>query len=204
MARSDPLDERLVQQALRLVEREGPEGVSLREIARRTGVSHGAPLRHFDGLADLLSEVAARGFRMLSEAVEKSGASLAPGAGALERLAAAARAYVKTAVEHPGLFALMFRPGELDFENEALERESRGSFLRLVEIVRAAQDAGWQPERDTLLLAGAVWSSLHGLAALWSQAAFRGPIPGASLDDALDTLMELVLGDAGDGRGDER
>ena len=187
------LDRRLVEVTLALLADEGLGALSLRRIARRAGVSHGAPLRHFHGLADLLSAVAARGFALLSEAIEKSGAQLPPGAGPVARLRAAGRAYVETAIANPDLFALMFRPGDLDLTHPDYQRESSAAFEQVVRHVRAAQDAGWQTGRDTRLLAGCVWSGVHGLATLWAQGAFTGPIPGASLEDALSTTLELVL-----------
>ena len=193
--RQDPLDERLIEVALQILAEEGLEGLSLRRIARRAGVSHGAPLRHYRGLADLLSEVAARGFRMLSEEIEKSGAQLPPGAGPLPRLAAAGRAYVDTAVANPGLVALMFRPEDLAVDRPTFARASAESFEQVVRHVRAAQDAGWHAGRETRVLAGAVWAAVHGLATLWSQGALAGVVPDGSLADALDTTLELVLGD---------
>ncbi len=193
-----PLDERLVQVALDLLANEGIERVSLRRIARRAGVSHGAPLRHFPSLSALLAEVAARGFRLLSEAIEQAGARLPPGAGARARLEAAGRAYVGVAVENAALFALMFRPDRLDRDNAAWQRESATAFEHLVRLVRGAQDAGWHPQGDTRVLAGSVWASVHGLATLWAQGAFAGAVPGASLDDALDTTLNLVADQRGD------
>lgn len=192
--RPAPTADRLVDVAVRLAAREGVEALTLRRIARRAGVSHGAPLRHFASLADLLSDVAARGFRWLRDAVERSADGLPAGAGALPRLAAAGRAYVGCAVENPGLFALMFRPEALDSGNARLRRDSEGAFGQLLRLVRAAQDAGWHADRDTRLLAGAVWSAVHGLATLWAQGALASPLPRASLDDALATTLELVLG----------
>jgi len=194
----EPLDGRLVQVALDLLANEGIERVSLRRIARRAGVSHGAPLRHFPSLASLLAEVAACGFRLLSESIEKAGAQLPPGAGARARLDAAGRAYVNVAVENPALFALMFRPDRLDPDNAACRRESAAAFERLANLVRSSQDAGWHPEGDTRVLAGSVWAAVHGLAALWAQGAFAGAVPGASLADALDTTLELVTYQKGD------
>jgi len=191
----EPLRERLVAVTLDLLAERGLEGLSLRRIARRAGVSHGAPLRHFRSTADLLAEVAARGFRELSLAVEKSSAQLPPGAGPLARLARAGRAYVERAVASPGLFALMFRPDMLDVENASFRRDAGEAFERVVGHVRAAQDAGWQPERETRLLAGSVWASVHGLATLWSQGAFAGPVPDATLHAMLATTLELALGD---------
>ena len=188
-----PARERLIRTALDVLAEQGLEGLSLRNVARCAGVSHGAPLRHFASFSDLLAEVAAHGFRLLSEAIEKSAAQLAPGAGALARLRAGSRAYVECAVANPALFALMFRPELLEADNASYRRDGNAAFEPLVVQVRAAQDAGWHPQRDTRVLAGAVWASLHGFATLWAQGALSGPVHGASLDDALTTALELVL-----------
>ena len=64
----------------------------------------------------------------------------------------------------------------------------------LVLSVIYAQDGGWHARRDTRLLAGSVWASVHGLAALWTQGALAPPLAPASLDDALSTTLELALG----------
>ena len=200
--RRAPLDLRLLDVAEELIATRGLESLSLRRIARRAGVSHGAPLRHFPSLAALLSEVAARGFLLLSEAIEKAAAQLPPGAGPLARLSAAGRGYVELAVAKPGLFALMFRSDALDRENPRLIRASADSFEQLVRLVRAAQDTGWRSERDTRLLAGCVWSTVHGLATLWADGAFCGATgaPDASLEEALQITLELVVGDRHGGK----
>jgi AcrR family transcriptional regulator len=192
MAAAAPLDSRLADVALTLLEEEGAQGLTLREVARRAGVSHGAPLRHFQGLAGLLSEVASRGFEQLAEAVEQAAGSAPPGAGSLERLRAAARAYVHTAAAHPHLFALMFRRDSADWEDPRLLATSAAAFEQLVQLLRAAQDAGFHPSRDTRMLAGVVWSCVHGLATLWSQDALSEVVRGATLEDALDTLLAIV------------
>ena len=188
-----PLGDRLVQVALELLAEEGIEALTLRSLARRAGVSHGAPARHFRSLSDLRAEVAATGFRLLSEAIEKSDAPLSADAGPMPRLAAAGRAYVECALAHPGLFALMFRTGDLDQDNESLKRDSSTAFDRLLDHVRVAQAAGWQSERDSRVLAGTMWASVHGLATLWAEGAYQGAISHASLDDAL-TMMDLAAG----------
>ena len=192
MANSAPLDERLVEITLGFLRDDGLEGLTLRRIARRAGVSHGAPLRHFRSLADLLSEVAAVGFRLLSEGLEKSGAQLPQSAAPLDRLRAAGRAYVEIAVANPGLFALMFRPEDLDVENERYVQAAYGSFEQIVLYVSAAQDAGWQPDRDTRVLAVSVWASVHGLATLWAQGTI--PVEHATLEGLLSTSLDLCIG----------
>jgi AcrR family transcriptional regulator len=192
-AASEPgLGERLVQVTLELLAEQGLEDLSLRRIARRAGVSHGAPARHFRSHADLLAEVAARGFALLSEALRKCDAQLPSDASPQRQLAAAARAYLDCALANPALFALMFRPESLDPSNASFARDSRDAFEALLQRVRSAQRAGWHPHTDTRLLAGSTWASLHGLATLWAQGAYQGPIPGVSLDDALSTTLELI------------
>jgi AcrR family transcriptional regulator len=194
-SRAGGLADRLVDATEALLAEEGLPGLGLRAIARRAGVTHGAPLRHYESLAALLSEVARRGFVRLTEAVDEEAGAVAPAAGPRELLSACARAYLRCAVASPDLFALMFRPDMLDFEHPGLARDSRAAFEQLVRHVRSAQDRGWQTGRDTRRLAGALWSSMHGLALLWAQGAFPAVVPGTSLDEALATTLDLVLAD---------
>ena len=91
--------ERLIEVSLELAAAERIVSLSLRRIARRAGVSHGTPLRHFESLADLLAEVAAHGFRLLSEAIEGSVAKTTPEEGALSRVREAGIAYVSCSAQ---------------------------------------------------------------------------------------------------------
>ena len=109
-----PTRDHLVATARQLLDAEGLEPLTLREIARRGGVSHGAPLRHFPSLAALMAAVAAAGFRDLITSVDAAVAEAAPDATALDRLAAAGRGYVRFASGSPGVFALMFHPDRVD------------------------------------------------------------------------------------------
>lgn len=191
-----PLRERLVDAATELVREQGPRAVTLRQVARRAGVSHGAPLRHFASFAELLSVVAARGYRVLSARVEQTAAALPPGAGPRARLVAASHAYVETAAEDPELFALMCRFDMLDVENEEFQREATAAFARFVDRVRAVQDADWHADRDTMLLNAVCWSQVHGIATLWSQGALPATLAGERIADVVELSMELLLGPA--------
>jgi len=194
--REPTLRHRLVEVTLDLLEERGLEGLTLRQIARKAGVSHGAPLRHFRSLSDLRAEVAGHGFKLLSEAMAAAGNELAPGAGPLARLRAGAGAYVECGVAHPALFALMFRPELLDLSNRYFGEQGPGTFESVVHQVRAAQDGGWHPEGDTRELAGAIWAAVHGLATLWAQGAFHGVVPDASLEGAVTTLLDFVTSES--------
>jgi AcrR family transcriptional regulator len=188
----EPLADRLVAIVAELLEEEGLAGLSMREVARRAGVTHGAPLRHYKSFAALLSEVAAGGFRDLEAAVDAAAAGVSPGSGPTARLAAAARAYVDCAVKRPGRFAVMFRPELLDVTHPGFARDGTGAFEQLVRIVRGAQDAGWRADAPTRRLAGALWAGVHGLATLWIQQSYMHVVQVSSLDDAVSDWIDLV------------
>lgn len=187
---------RLVASALEILAAEGLSGLSLRQVARRAGVSHAAPARHFRSLADLLAEVAAEGFEMLSAAIVEADAALPPGASAAERLKRAGHAYCRCATENPALFSLMFRDADLDHSNPRYARSSAAAFDHLLEHVRAAQDEGWQSGRETRELAGAAWAVIHGLATLWAQGAMSRAVPSVSLDEQVRTTFEVWMNEA--------
>ncbi|RIL05005.1 MAG: TetR/AcrR family transcriptional regulator [Proteobacteria bacterium] len=196
-----PLAERLVAAADDILEQDGLAALSMREVARRAGVTHGAPLRHYRSFAALLSEVAAAGFRELAHAVDEGAAAVPSGSPSTARLAAAARAYVACAVKRPGRFGVMFRPELLDVEHPAFVRDATHAFEQLVRLVRAAQDAGWRPDTDTRRLAGSLWAGVHGLATLWIDASYAAVVRVSSLDDALEDQLRFLLGaDAAPGR----
>ncbi len=127
---------------------------------------------------------------MLSKAIETSDAAVPAEAGSTGRLKAAGRAYVQCALANPGLFALMFRTGDLDSQNESLARDSGAAFERLLDAVRGAQAEGWRSGSDARSLAGWIWSCVHGLATLWAGGAYQGAIPDVSLDEALETILK--------------
>src|SRR4051812_23863532 len=101
------LREELVLHGMAILESEGLPALSMREIARRTGVTQTAPLHHFDGKTGLLAAIAAMGFRQLFEHRMQA---LQGRRGPEERLMAVMMAYVEFALAHPALFHLMHGP----------------------------------------------------------------------------------------------
>lgn len=178
-----------VEAGVRLVEDEGPDAVTIRGVARIAGVSHTAPLHHFRDRHELLDAVADRGFDLL---VERLDASLAPDATPTEALRAYGRAYVDHAVAHRGLFTLMFRPtGEIQGE---------ASYRRLIDLCAAAQAAGELPGDDPFRLALLLWSSVHGLAALYATSNLgSGHVTGQPTDPGVgtDAVLDDLLGALG-------
>src|SRR5215468_5879713 len=188
-----PTRDHLVATARRLLDAEGLEPLTLREIARRGGLSHGAPLRHFPSLAILLSAVAAQGFRELMESVGSAVGEAPPAASPVERLAAAGRGYVRFALGSPGVFALMFRPERLDPSDASYREAGTAAFDQLRQLVAAAQASGFLPDVSTMHLAAVVWASVHGLAQLWLQGALQGA-GDHELEPTLDVMHRLLLG----------
>jgi AcrR family transcriptional regulator len=156
-----PLRERLVDAGVELLAREGAQALTLREIARRAGVSHGAPRRHFPTHLELLSAIARRGFAELARR-----ATAATGDGAApprEQLSALGRVYLEFALDNRGMYELMFRHDLLQSGHLGLRDTSLPLFGHLVELVGRVR-----PDADARRVAGALWANLHGIAQLWS------------------------------------
>jgi AcrR family transcriptional regulator len=180
---------RLLDAALAVLAEEGVEGLTLRAIARRADVSHGAPLKHFPHRAALLSAVATIGFREMRRRADDAVAGCPGGVGAVERLRTRARGYVSYALAHPAMFTLMFRHDLLDPHDRELSKVSLTCFEDLITLVHAAQKAGWRPADDARLLTGALWSGLHGLAQLWMWGSLPLATGAADVDHALEALL---------------
>lgn len=188
-----PTREHLVATARQLLDAEGLEPLTLREIARRGGLSHGAPRRHFPSLAALMASVAAAGFRDLIACMDAAVAEAAPDATALDRLAAAGRGYVRFATGSPGVFALMFHPDRVDRDDRDYHEAGAAAFGQLVGLVEAAQREGFCPDAPSTRLASAIWAAVHGLSQLELQGVLGGP-GGEELAPTLELMNELLLG----------
>jgi AcrR family transcriptional regulator len=157
------LKQSLLDAALALLAEAGPQAFTLREVARRAGVSHNAPYRHFRDKDDLLAEVAAQGFDRLTAAMRKA---MAKGRGAAERLSLAGRGYVQFALESPQHILVMFEtPKPADPRPAHVEAAER-AFQTLLDAIAAVQSAGGLPRGDPQTFAIAAWSGVHGLAKL--------------------------------------
>src|SRR5690606_23746283 len=147
-----------------LLESEGVEGFTLREIARRAGVSHGAPAHHFGDVRGLLSEFTAESFVQLSAAMRRrrTRASADP----VEQLIASGVGYVEYALANRARFQLMFRSDRLDPSRTSLAQAGAEAFGQLVECIdRVAREVGAPQELDADKVALA-WSIVHGFATL--------------------------------------
>ena len=144
---------------------------SLRELARRAGVSHNAPYKHFADKRELLAAVSAAGFETLTKRMTSEVAGLN---NARERLFAMLRAYIDHGVENPALYSLMFGgylggPDRSRPVIELAEAEKAKGLLAAVIIAGGLGRAIPQTQRNERKIAGAIlacWSLVHGLTLL--------------------------------------
>jgi AcrR family transcriptional regulator len=182
----------LLDEALSVIAEQGVEGLSLREIAARIGVSHAAPYHHFKDKTALLHALAHEGMALMDERM--AAAEEAAGNDAAERLLGIGMAYVTFAVERPDYYAAFNAPEVNRPEAQSASEqppESQGdTWRRLLDAILACQGAGVLPPGDPVVFAVYLWSLVHGLAELWR----NGPLslmPQAS--QGLEPMARQVL-----------
>lgn len=158
------LREALIEASESLLAERGVEGFSLREVARRTGVSPSAPAHHFGDANGLLAAVATHGFQGLAAALRAGNAR--GGDDPRARLREQGIGYVGFALKHPGRFGLMFR-SDLHVD-EALQTAAQETYGLLEQAIRdilgLPAGAPLPPEGMHALLIA--WSAVHGFAHL--------------------------------------
>jgi AcrR family transcriptional regulator len=154
----------LLDAAVALIGEVGPRAFTLREVARRAGVSHNAPYRHFAGRDALLIAVAAEGFDRLAAAMRKT---MTPGKSPRERLELCGCGYVEFALRWPQHLLVMFDlPASWRERQKHNQPIGEDAFRVLLGCIVAAQDSGDLPAGDPHPLAWTAWSLVHGIAKL--------------------------------------
>ena len=178
----------LTDAALGLVQEKGPKGFTLREVARRAGVSAAAPYRHFADKEELLAAAATQGFVQLYETLSQTAAQHDD---LTAQVIAMAGAYVRWAVAHPDYYQVMFG-SELDKTDKPdLLTAGLSTFATLLDVIVRCQDAGILPKGDPRDTAGPVWSLLHGIASL----AIDGDLRHVGIEDDPQALAERAVRD---------
>ncbi len=155
----------LLEAADTLLAEQGAAGLSLRAVAKRAGVSHTAPYRHFRDKAALLSALAAEGFRLLAEGLEAAAARHVDDPA--RQLKEAGRVYVTTALAHPQRARLMFGGNvALSDHDPVYQAAGERAFNGLQQIIHAGQAAGVFRDDPVRPLALSLWSAVHGLVML--------------------------------------
>ncbi|MFZ0558860.1 MAG: TetR/AcrR family transcriptional regulator [Methylovirgula sp.] len=192
----------LIDAALALVSEEQDWAFSLREVARRAGVSHNAPYNHFPEKRDLLGAVAAAGFEALRDRMR---AAVAGVGNPRTALLASATAYVHAGVENPALYRLMFGPAlaaplsaarqgttKADGGRPAEARMAGAAAKAVLDevILRGAESGAFaisaRSKSELASAALSIWSAVHGLTLLVIDA-----LTGSEL--AIDTLVGRLV-----------
>jgi len=195
------LREALLEAGLAIIAETGIGELSLRQVARRAGVSHNAPYHHFADKSSLLAALAEQGFAALAGEIQVARAAAG---GPRARLEAVGIGYVRFALRAPAQFRLMFRPElVVPDANPEVARSTTPVLDILIESVIDAQRAGEAPAGDPMPIVLTCWSAVHGLATLWldgplARNARRFAKPGPeALGASVVTTLVSVLAAAG-------
>ena len=173
----------LLDEALRTIQREGVEALTLRAIGLRLGVSRTALYRHFADKRALLSAMATEGFRLLRERLVE-----AWGSGGVGGFNATGAAYIRVAMANPSHDRVMFG-GFVDSapRDEDLTREATAAFQTLVDSLVALQKEGAVRQEDPLQLARFIWAVVHGISTL----IIDGQLPHQQAE--IDALIQFAV-----------
>lgn len=179
----------LLDEAVGVLRESGVDGLSLRDLARRAGVSHGAPRSHFVDRQALLDALAEAGFERLTTAVRRA----LDGEGSrTERLHRVARAYVDFAVDDAALMELMFQT-KVTTKPEAVH-EAAGTLFTVLDgaLGPPASEASVDEARDHFKMLFA--ATMQGIAALVASGRIERPLGDRLVGTAMDTLLDSELG----------
>ena len=180
----------LVEAAAELARTAGPDGVVLREVARRTGVSHNAAYRHFADRDELLAEVAS--LASTSSSRRCSGGSTrsrspTPQPRARARLRETGRAYVEFALAEPGLFEVAFCPTDAADGTP----DDAAPYVLLGQVLDELVEAGALSPAGRMGADVVCWSAVHGLSVLLLDGPLRS-LPAADREAVLEKLLATI------------
>ena len=194
MRNATDLRQKVLQASLALIEEGGLDRLSMREVARKSGVSHQAPYYYFGDREAILAAIAGEGFSKLGRAVDRARSDPA------KALEAIGRAYVGFALRHPAYFQAMFRADAVPLDRypdvRKLEDEAFGKLVE--EIGKAFPD---QSSAARLTISIACWAMVHGLATLIREGTLARTvgIPRARqrqvADEVIGTFTSLFIKD---------
>ncbi len=183
------LRQALIDAAEAVIAERGLDRFSLRETARRAGVSPAAPAHHFGDVRGLLTAIAAQAFADLADALEKADGSTGPDREA--RIKAQGLAYVAFALDRPARFDLMWRKALLDNKDPHLSEAGDRAFEVLDRIARPEGIPSLGSRDPALAPSIAAWALVHGFARLAIDGAFGAEQDSAQI--AARSILPLIL-----------
>jgi AcrR family transcriptional regulator len=185
----------LIQSGLEILAGEGVQGLTLRKVARRAGVSEAAPYRHFKDMEALIAAIAEQGFVQLAANLEQTEEQHAEDPRTF--FYQSALTYIDFARRNPHSMRVMFRSrnpeGEIEFPK--LQEAADDAFSYLIDMVEYCQQAGLARAGHPLPLALSAWSTVHGLSMLLignciSPDVFKGTDEETMIMATLDIVLQ--------------
>jgi AcrR family transcriptional regulator len=171
--------------AIDIIRTDGPDQVSMREVARRAGVSHQAPYHHFVDRSGIFAAISEEGYRLFTRDFRSTATT------STDVLAEMLRAYVRFALAHQGHFKVMFRADICGVQTHDATREAADeAYLTLLDLAARVDP---HSTSGALALPTLLWSQAHGLATLL----IDGPLarklpPEVSVETLVDSVAELA------------
>jgi len=184
------LRQELLDAAAEAVEEEGLAALSLRALARKVGVSHGAPARHFPDKAALLTALATEALERFQAAMTEAGEGAD---SALERYRAMGRSYVHFAIEQPAYFHIMGRPEFYSAADETFARGYQDFFDTMSEAAAAAWRETGVEGLDPQAFMISTWAMAHGLANLWLDGTLEDRIGPVDIEAVAAGAFDVVF-----------
>ncbi|WP_236953064.1 TetR/AcrR family transcriptional regulator [Ketogulonicigenium vulgare] len=179
----------LLDTAMQMLAEAGGWQFTLREVARRAGVSHSAPYKHFSDKGELLAGLALIGFDRLREELQRAQQAL-PG-GIEAEFDAMAKAYLGFGQGNAALYRLMFGPEVTSATRLHTDPRALSTFEIVVELLERGQSAGIFRKRPVQGQAAACWAQMHGLTLLTLDGLLLPEKVGANaVEAALEALCE--------------
>jgi AcrR family transcriptional regulator len=181
----EDLREACLLEAMAIIESAGIEGLSLREVSRRLGVSHQAPYKHFASRDHILAEIVSRTFQEFARHLDNRPRSEIPDAD----LKAMGYAYLTYAIENPLQYRLLFgTPLPAPEQHPDMMASAQHAFALLRDCI-ARMALPTPPELDALF----VWSTMHGLASMLQTQAFQTlALPEPIVQNAVRHAMDRI------------
>ena len=187
------LRQALVEATLALAAEGGPESVSVRAAARRSGVSSGAPFRHFANRRVLMTAVAEEAMRMLREYIQRSQRSVR-GDDPLQRLRALGPAYLRWASCHPTHFRIISARELIDFEGSAALKQHNADIRELMQtlLTRAQRIGQLRADLDLRQVELSMRALAYGLARMHIDQHYpQWDVPQRRIEAAASAALDL-------------
>lgn len=183
----------LLEAAEKELSESGIEAFSLRAVAKRACVSHGAPAHHFKDIKGLLTALAAIGYKRFvhSQHCYQNKAQSDP----QSQLVAAGLGYIDFAVKNPALFRLMFSSEKPDRDNARFSAAANAAFDKLVDDSRSFYGVDPYKDRTAMKNVMALWAMVHGLADLMIAGRLERPMGFSTMTRAErdSELAQIIL-----------